>query len=349
VGGGETVARPESASPPPSRPRAAPRFDVARVAGVSHQTVSRVINRLPGVAPATRERVELAIAELQFLPSPAARTLASRRSNTIGVIRVGRPDWGPSSAALGFSEAAGVAGYMVTQASMGSPEPASLRAAVRVMMSQNVEAIVVVAGERDAIDAIRQIDLRVPLVAVASEELEGIHRVSFDQYAAGRVAMDHLIGLGHESIAHISGPADSMDAGQRVRAWRDALAEAGLPAAPLLEGTWHSDSGYERGLELAASGVDAIFVGNDQMALGVLHAFRDKGISVPDDVSVMGFDDIPEAAHFLPPLTTMRQDFDSLGRDLMATVLDVLGDEKNAPDRTSLVPELVVRDSTRAR
>ncbi|MET0726208.1 MAG: LacI family DNA-binding transcriptional regulator [Leifsonia sp.] len=327
--------------------RVATMFDVAKLAGVSHQTVSRVLNDLPGVRASTRVRVEAAMAELAYTPSPAARTLASRRSQTIGLITAGRPDYGPSNAALGFNEAARAADFTVTQASMREVDAQSLRNAVAMMVRHNVSAIVLISGERAAIEATRSIRLDVPFVAFASEPVDGLHQVAMDQFDGARIAVEHLIALGHRRIRHVAGLADAMDAGERLRAWRETLQANGLPLSEPLVGTWTSESGYEAGRILARErDFTAVFVANDQMALGVLHAFRDAGIRVPEDVSVIGFDDIPEAAHFAPPLTTMRQDFDGLGRDIMATVLDVMGDEEHAPDRIARLPQLVVRGST---
>ncbi|KQQ93448.1 transcriptional regulator [Leifsonia sp. Leaf325] len=327
-------------------------FDVARVAGVSHQTVSRVLNNLPGVRASTRVRVEHAMTELSYVPSPAARTLASRRSQTIGLIQAGRPDYGPSNAALAFNEAAHAANYTVTQAGMREIDADSLRAAVQMMVRHNVEAIVLISGERQALDIIRGIERSVPLIAVSSEDVGGFHRVAMNQYEGARQAVEYLIGLGHADIAHVAGPADSMDATERVRAWSDTLAAHALPQRPAIIGDWQSTSGYAAGRAMidardpAHPLPTAVFVGNDQMALGVLHAFRDAGVRVPGEVSVMGFDDIPEAAHFAPPLSTMRQDFSGLGRDIMAVVLDVLVDEQKAGDRAGRVSEMVVREST---
>ncbi|TFV97044.1 LacI family transcriptional regulator [Leifsonia flava] len=327
-------------------------FDVARVAGVSHQTVSRVLNNLPGVRASTRVRVEQAMTELSYVPSPAARTLASRRSQTIGLIQAGRPDYGPSNAALAFNEAAHAANYTVTQAGMRDFDAASLRAAVQMMVRHNVEAIVLISGERQALDIIRGIERSVPLIAVSSEDVGGFHRVAMNQYEGARLAVEYLISIGHTDIAHVAGPADSMDATERVRAWSDTLAAHALPQRPAIIGDWQSTSGYAAGRAMIGARdpahplPTAVFVGNDQMALGVLHAFRDAGVRVPGEVSVMGFDDIPEAAHFAPPLSTMRQDFSGLGRDIMAVVLDVLVDEQKAGDRAGRVSEMVVREST---
>ncbi|GGI44372.1 DNA-binding LacI/PurR family transcriptional regulator [Agromyces flavus] len=324
-------------------------FDVARHAGVSHQTVSRVLNDLPGVAAATRERVRQAMAELNYAPSPTARAMARRRSGSIGLIQAGRPDYGPSSAALGFNEAAREAGYAVSQASMRALDADELTQAVHRLVLQRVEAIVLISGEREGVDVLRGIDAGVPVVAVASERSPGTHRVSFDQAAGARLATEHLIGLGHRRIAHVAGPADSMDAAERRRGFAAALEAHGLEHREPIEGDWLAASGHAAGVRVLEDGwATAVFVGNDQMSLGLLAACHAAGVAVPDDLSVVGFDDIPEAAFFTPALTTMRQDFHTLGLDIMATVLDVLRDEPSAPDRTTRVPELVVRASTAA-
>ncbi|GAA2038680.1 LacI family DNA-binding transcriptional regulator [Agromyces tropicus] len=324
-------------------------FDVARHAGVSHQTVSRVLNDLPGVAAATRVRVRQAIADLNYTPSPTARAMARRRSGSIGLILAGRPDYGPSSAALGFNEAARDAGYAVSQASMRTLDPDALTQAVHRLVLQRVEAVVLISGEREGVEVLRGIDAGVPVVAVASEVEPGMHRVSFDQAAGARLATEHLIGLGHTRIAHVAGPADSMDAAERRRGFADALTARGLEVREPIVGDWLAASGHAAGRRLLDEDwATAVFVGNDQMSLGLLHACHEAGVPVPRDLSVVGFDDIPEAAFFTPPLTTVRQDFDSLGRDIMATVVDVLRDEASAPDRTSRVPELVVRASSAA-
>lgn len=322
-------------------------FDVARHAGVSHQTVSRVLNDLPGVAAATRVRVQQAMAELNYAPSPTARAMARRRSGSIGLIQAGRPDYGPSSAALGFNEAAREAGYAVSQASMRALDADALTQALHRLVLQRVEAIVLISGEREGVDVLRGIDAGVPVVAVASESEPAMHRVSFDQAAGARLATEHLIGLGHRRIAHVAGPADSMDAAERRRGFAAALDAHGLEQREPVVGDWLAASGHEAGRMLLADGwPTAVFVGNDQMSLGLLAACHEAGVRVPEDLSVVGFDDIPEAAFFTPALTTMRQDFDTLGRDIMATVVDVLRDESSAPDRTARVPELVVRAST---
>ncbi|GAB2453479.1 DNA-binding LacI/PurR family transcriptional regulator [Conyzicola lurida] len=326
------------------RARVANIFDVARLAGVSHQTVSRVLNDLPNVRPATRVRVEDAIKQLRYRPSTAARSLVTRRSRTIGLITTGNPDYGPSSILLGFTEAARNARYLVSISSMLETDVASMRAAVELLLSQNVEAIVLIAAHRGALEAIQGIDLGVPLIAVESSGRVGFHSVSIDQFRGAYDATSHLIALGHTRIAHVAGPDDSMDATERVRGWQAALSEHGLVAREPLLGDWSPASGFARGLELPPE-FTAVFSANDQMALGLMHALQTRGIRVPHDVSVVGFDDIPEAEHFTPPLTTIRQDFAELGRTVMSTLLEVILDTSVA-EAAHPVPTLVEREST---
>lgn len=323
-------------------------FDVARLAGVSHQTVSRVVNDLPNVRPATRARVEDAIKQLRYRPSATARSLVTRRSRTIGLITTGSPDYGPSSTLLGFNEAARKARYLVSISSMLEADVASMRSSVELLLGQNVEAIVLIAAHRGALEAIQGIDLGVPLLAVESSGRVGFHSVSIDQFRGAFDATSHLISLGHRSIVHVAGPDDSMDATERVRGWSAALSEHGLVAREPLVGDWTPAGGFAIGQQLAVGReFTAVFSGNDQMALGLIHAFAANGVRVPADVSIVGFDDIPEAEHFSPPLTTIRQDFAELGRTVMATLLELQLDE-NFEGAEHPVPQLIVRESTTA-
>lgn len=327
------------------RTKAATIFDVARLAGVSHQTVSRVLNDLPNVRPATRERVERAIKQLRYIPSPAARALVTRRSRTIGLITTGAPDHGPTTTALYFNEAARDERYAVIMASLLQADPAALRQAAEVLVRQNVEAIVLITSNRSSLAVLQGMELGVPFLAVVSQGSQ-LHRVHLDQYQGARRAVRHLIELGHREIRHISGPIDSMDALERIRGWRDALGDNGLVAHEPIIGDWSAASGYAGGQRLLSEGsFTAAFCGNDQMALGLIHALTEAHLTVPGQVSVVGFDDIPEAAHFSPPLTTMHQDFAQLGRDAMEVMLAVLSDEQ-APNPLLRVPQLVVRAST---
>ncbi len=335
------------AEPTAERARNVTIFDVARLAGVSHQTVSRVLNDLPNVRPATRERVEKAIRQLRYVPSQAARSLVTRRSRTLGLVATGLPDFGPSSVLLAVTESARAAGYAVISTNLADAAGANLRSAAEMLIRQNVEAIVLVAAERAALDALDGTELGVPMVTVASELRGRAARVTVDQYAGAQAAVSHLLELGHRDIRHIAGPLGSMDAAERERGWRDRLADAGCPAVEPERGDWSPASGYAIGERMIAAGApSAIFVSNDQMALGVLHAMDAAGLRVPGDVSIVGFDDIPEAAHFSPPLTTVRQDFGGLGRDAMAAVLTLLDDDRSEALPPARVPQLVVRASS---
>jgi DNA-binding LacI/PurR family transcriptional regulator len=220
-------------------------------------------------------------------------------------------------------------------------------AALDVLLRQQIEGLVLIAADHDALEAIQSINLDLPLVTAESSGRPDLHSVSIDQFLGGRLAVRHLVESGHREILHLSGPLRHLDAAERLRGWRAELAHHGLTVREPLIGDWRADSGYAAGLTLAGSlDATAIFAGNDEMALGLLHALQDNGIRVPEDVSVVGFDDLPGAAHFLPPLTTIRQDFDELARGVIATLLAMLdGTEVATPIHTE--PELIVRKSTR--
>lgn len=355
-GGTERVAGRQSEQAEPVSPNddqshsATTIFDVARLAGVSHQTVSRVLNNLPNVRASTRERVEQAIRQLHYVPSQAARALVTRRSRTVGLVATGLPDFGPSSIVLSFNRSARAAGYAVIASNPADIEGPTLRTASEMLIRQSVEAIVLLAAERGVLDAFDGWELGVPLISLASESRGRGARVSLDQYGGARRAVGHLQELGHRDILHIAGPAGSMDAEERLRGWRDALADGGLPLTEPLRGDWSAGSGHRIGRQLLAERVpEAVFVGNDQMALGFLHATLEAGLRVPDDLSVVGFDDVPESAHFSPPLTTVRQDFTAVGQELMSAVLSQLTDEDSPVTSAMRIPELIVRASTRRR
>ncbi|GAA1852113.1 LacI family DNA-binding transcriptional regulator [Microlunatus capsulatus] len=331
------------------RERAPNIFDVARLAGVSHQTVSRVINDHPNVRDSTRERVQKAVRQLRYRPSTAARAMVRRRSRNLGLITTGSPDYGPASTVLGFTAAAREARYTVSIAPLPDSDPDYVRASVELLLSQSIEAVVVLATRRSLINTLAAVELDLPVVAVDPSGVLATTTVAIDQYAGARRATGYLISQGHRSIVHLAGPADSIDAAERTRGWQDAMTDYGLAAPTPAEGDWSPASGYAFGRQLG-SGVSglptAVFSSNDQMALGLLHALRDRGLDVPADISVMGFDDIPEAEHVVPPLTTMRQDFVQLGHDIMATVLHELEELDFALPRS--LPQLVVRESVRA-
>jgi DNA-binding LacI/PurR family transcriptional regulator len=320
--------------------------DVAQRAGVSHQTVSRVVNNHPNVSKATRERVEAAIAELGYRRNTAARSLVTRRSQTIGVLASELAQYGPANTLLGVEHAARDAGYFVSIAALRSISRDAIFDALRHFTDQSVDGIAVLVPHSETLLALKEMPLDVPVVAVGSLGNEKVSGAMVDQKRGAELAVGHLIEQGHRRIAHISGPQDWIDAIVRAEGWRDALQEAGLADDLLMEGDWSAGSGYAIGKRLASRReATAIFVANDQMALGLLRAFNEAGVNVPGDVSVVGFDDQPEAGYFSPPLTTVRQDFEELGRRCMDIMLREI--ESGAAVSTTVVtPELVVRQST---
>jgi DNA-binding LacI/PurR family transcriptional regulator len=322
--------------------------DVAERAGVSHQTVSRVINNHPNVSKATREKVEAAIAELGYRRNTAARSLVTRRSQTIGVLGSELSQYGPANTLLGVEQAARDAGYFVSIAALRSVSREAIFDAVRHFMDQSVDGIVVIVPHSETLLALAELEPGVPVVAVGSLGNDAVSGAMVDQKRGAELAVGHLIEQGHRRIGHIAGPQDWIDAVARAEGWSETLRTAGLDDDLVVEGDWSAGSGYEIGRKLAAERTaTAIFVGNDQMALGLLRAFNEAGVRVPDDVSVVGFDDQPESGYFTPPLTTVRQDFEELGRRCMDLMLTAIGDGEGV-HATVVAPELVVRRSTSA-
>jgi DNA-binding LacI/PurR family transcriptional regulator len=324
--------------------------DVARRAGVSYQTVSRVINDHPSVAPSTRARVSAAIAELGYRPNAAARALVTRSNRTIGLVTVNISQYGPAHTMLGLEEAVRGAGYALGVAILDDLSQDAMKEAVDRFVAQSVDAVVVQATYDAAVRAVAALRVPVPLVAVQAGHGD-VPTASVDQAAGAGLATHHLLDLGHRSVHHVSGPHDSQEARARVQAWRGALTAASCEVPDLEPGDWTAVSGYEAGRRLVArreagEAVTAVFAANDQMAVGVLRALAEADLRVPQDVSVVGFDDIPEAAYLSPPLTTVRQDFAELGRQCVDIVLRLLdgGDGESEPVR----PELVVRASAAA-
>ncbi len=321
--------------------------DVAVLAGVSHQTVSRVLNDHPSVRPETRLRVLEAIDSLGYRRNSAARTLVTRRSGTIGVITPGSALFGPTSTLIAIEEAARDSGLFVSMATVRRWDAGEVRTALDHFMDQGVDGAVVVAPQDDALDAVLAYAPKIPVVMVGSHEVpEGIvHAVAVDHYAGARAAVRHLLDLGHADVVHLAGPPVWIDARERRRGWHDELVAAGVEPHRPIAGDWSAERGYRVGLDLAQAGLPtAVFAANDQLALGLLHAFAERGVRVPLDVSVVGFDDVDGSAHFVPPLTTVRQEFATLGRRCLDVLRLAIAGE---PTRSAAIPpRLVIRAST---
>ena len=303
----------------PSRP--AVMADVAIAAGVSHQTVSRVLNGHPHVRPATRDRVLAAIEQLGYRRNPSARALVTRRTLTIGVVAYNTTLFGPARTLHGVERAAHQAGYSTSLTTAEGMSADALWSALQQVLSRSVDGIVLVAPRYAAEDVVPRLPRDVPVVVVESGDPDEVPVVRVDQHLGGRLAAEHLLALGHSTVWHVAGPSGWDEASGRLEGWRAALRTAGAAEPEPLRGDWGPRSGYEAGLALDPAAT-AVFVGNDQMALGMLTALRERGLRVPQDVSLVGFDDIPEGAYFAPPLTTVAQDFAELGRQAIRLLLE---------------------------
>lgn len=323
--------------------------DVARLAGVSHQTVSRVINNYPGVKPLTRARVHAAIDELGYRRNSAARALVTGRTHTLGVVSLNSTLYGPASTLYGIERAARESQYSVSVASLPSTDRASVEEAIGRLVDQGVEGVVVIVPLVSVVDSLAGLSMDLPVVAVEGDSEAEVDVVTVDQAAGARSATEHLLACGHETVWHVAGPANWIEAQQRIAGWRATLDDAGVEVPPPLTGDWSPQSGYEAGRLLARMPeVKAIFAGNDSMALGILRALHEHGRDVPGDVSVVGFDAIPESAYFSPPLTTIQQDFGEVGRRSLALLLDQIESGARASQRLVVGTHLLLRQSTTA-
>ncbi|MFF8188247.1 LacI family DNA-binding transcriptional regulator [Microbacterium sp. NPDC016588] len=312
--------------------------DVAAAAGVSAQTVSRVANGSPRVDPTTRARVEKAMGDLGYRMHRAARALRTGQTSTIGLVVSTLASVGNSRMLQAISEAAAARDYALAVVTVGER---GIREAFARLRSQGVDGAVVLNEATELVRDAPPADLH--LVVVDSPPDERFSIVQTDHAGGARAAVEHLLGLGHDTVHHVAGPVRSFAAAERERGWRAALADAGRRVPDLVRGDWTSASGHAA--VSALTDATAVFVANDQMALGALRAFADAGRRVPDDVAVVGFDDIVDAAEYRPPLTTVRQDFDVLGaRTVEALVAAIEGGVHVAE---TVPAPLVVRDSAR--
>jgi DNA-binding LacI/PurR family transcriptional regulator len=321
--------------------------DVARVAGVSSQTVSRVSNGFPGVTEETRQQVLAAMKELGYRPNSAARALKRGEFRTIGVILFSLSTTGNVRTLEAIATSAAEEGYAVTLLPVAVPTQDEVRGAFSRLGELAVDAVIVIMEVHLLDTATVALPPNVQVVVADSDAGDRYSVVDTDQAGGSRAAVRHLLDLGHRTVWHLAGPEESFAAQRRAAAWRATLTEAGRVPPSLVRGDWSAESGYRAGLRLADEpDCTAVFAANDQMALGLLRALQERGRKVPQDVSVIGFDDIPESGSFLPPLTTVHQDFAEVGRRCVAGVLRQMRLQSAEPG-TALVPtRLVLRDST---
>lgn len=321
--------------------------DVARLAGVSPQTVSRVSNGSAAVRPGTRARVLEAMEALGYAPNHAARALRSGSFGAIGVVAHRLARTGETRTVEAVVEAARREGFTVSLVDVHTPSPDDVSAAVRRLDNQAVDGLVVIRAETATPETL-VLPSRLPVV-VADSRFVGRHAaVGADEAAGARTAVEHLLALGHRRVHHVAGPDGSVPARLRSDAWRQACASAGIEAPATVAGDWTAGSGYRAGQRLAADPlVTAVFCANDEMAVGLVRAMFEAGRRVPEDVSVVGFDDIPLAEYLWPPLTTVVHDFERIGRALVDLLVRQIRDGVDTSSERVVVPApLVVRAST---
>ncbi len=322
--------------------------DVARRAGVSAQTVSRVSNGHAHVDPGTRQRVLDSMAELGYQPNSAARALRRGRFRTIGVIMFSLRTLGNVNTINAITLEAARADYSVKLIPVREHTIGQVSGAYNRLSEQAVDGVIIILEAHLLDQAELTLPPGLPVVVIDSDAADRYTVVDSDQADGARQAVEHLLGLGHRQVWHIAGPETSFSATRRLEAWQRTLRGAGIEPPPVLHGDWSNESGHSHGLTLGRRAeVTAIFAGNDQMALGAMCALHELGRDIPGDVSVIGFDDMEEATTFWPPLTTIRQDFDQVGRQALQTLLRKVDGEQ---ERSNVVvpTSLIVRKSTSA-
>jgi LacI family transcriptional regulator len=331
--------------------------EVASVAGVSTQTVSRVINKRPDVSPETRKKVQQVIKELSYLPSTLARSLIQQRSYTLGVVTFGLKHIGPSRTLNGVADKADELGYMLLMKELDNFNTSRIDDVIDSLLARQVDGIIWLApeiGDNHAWVDERLKDFPIPILFIAMQPRKGIPSISTDNYQGGVMAIQHLLSCGRKKIGHISGPSGWWESDERKRGWSETLNAAGFDTSKehCAEGNWSSASGQQAFSQLIESfpEMDAVFVGNDQMALSVLREALRRGIRVPEQLAVVGFDGIAESPYFYPSLTTISQDLQLLGEQAVQSVVEMVqARQENHPvvaRSRFILPALVVRESS---
>jgi len=321
--------------------------DVAIHAGVSAQTVSRVANGKPNVRPETREKVLAAMQELNYRPNGAARNLKAGRFRSIGVVTFSMTTLGNEQTLNSIALAAAVAGYTTVLMTVADPTQGDVAGAFGRLQEQAVDGIILIMSAEIGSPEELELTVGLPLVIVDSDATQPYTIVDTDQEQGARMAVEHLLELGHREIVHVAGPEISYSARRRAATYERTMRAAGLPVQPVLVGDWSAVSGLRLGREMLASKQlpTSVFAANDQMALGIMHALHERGIKVPADISVVGFDDAEDSVAYWPALTTVHQNFDEVGQNATGLLLALI-DGETAPENVLVPTRLVVRDST---
>ncbi|MET9221879.1 LacI family DNA-binding transcriptional regulator [Streptomyces sp. NPDC003300] len=321
--------------------------DVARVAGVSAQTVSRALAGHPNVQDTTRAKVLAAVDQLGYRRNNAARMLSSGRSRTIGVVTLQTSFYSRTALTLGIERAAQEAGYAVSTATTASLDTSAIESSMLRLADQHVEGVVLAVPLIHVSRQIEQLTSAVPTITVDGSRTSATEVVAVDQSAAARLATRHLLDLGHETVWHVAGPGEWLDAASRSQGWRAVLEAEGRTVPPELTGDWSPASGYRNGLILGRiPDVTAVFVASDEMAFGVIRALHELGRRVPEDISVVGVDDIALAEYCSPSLTTVAQPFAEMGALAVSHLMRYIADPDATLEPASVEPTLVVRAST---
>ena len=331
---------------------------VAQEAGVSTQTVSRVLNNRSDVAPETRQRVKDVIQRLGYHPSEVARSLIQQRSYTIGVVTAGLDYLGPAQTLNGITQSAETLGYSLLLKELPDLRAEGVDAVLQSLLARQVDGIIwaipQVGDNHDWMQAIMP-QFAVPVLFLTTSPQTNTPSISIDNYLGGCIATQHLLDQGYRKIGHMAGPLSWWEARARRNGWQDTLAKAGISVNQdhWVEGNWSTSSGYGACQKLMKHypDMEAVFVANDQMALGFLKYAHEQSLSIPQDLAVVGFDGIPETAYYSPPLTTVRQDLNRLGCIAVEALIDVIerregGEDTIEPDRGALQPQIVVRESS---
>ncbi|WP_394770000.1 LacI family DNA-binding transcriptional regulator [Lacisediminihabitans sp.] len=321
--------------------------DVAERAGVSAQTVSRVANGLTNVEPATRERVVQAMQTLGYRPNKAARALRSGRFRNIGITMFTLSTYGNMRTLDGIAVAAAAAGYSITLVPVRDPTQEAVSSAFTNLVEQAVDGIILLIEAHLVDNSEVELPPGLPVVVVDSGARADYPVVDNDQIEGARLATQHLLDLGHDTVWHVAGPEGSYPASRRHESWRDTLEAQGRPVPPIFRGDWTAASGRALGLQIARRPeITAVFAANDAMALGIMSALHESGRRIPQDVSIVGFDDMAESDSFWPPLTTVHQDFDLVGQRSIEILLEEIEHAPIVPVRSILPVRLVLRAST---
>ncbi|MCA1921665.1 LacI family DNA-binding transcriptional regulator [Buttiauxella noackiae] len=322
--------------------------DVARHAGVSYQTVSRVLNKSANVSEATRRKVEQSIEQLRYVPNRVAQQLVGKQSMTVGLVTTSLALHAPSQVAAAVKNYANIEGYQVLISMIDESVKQSIQNSINELKSQRVDKVIInVPLETDEAERIAAENEDVICLFLDVDPYSSVFNVSFNPADGTRASVKYLYELGHRDIALLAGPKASVSANLRLKSWLETLQGYSLKPVSVIHGNWDAQSGYVGALQMLREtpNFSAVLVANDQMALGVLSAFHQNQLSIPGHKSVIGYDDTYESSFFYPALTTVSLDLDLQGREAVRRILSA-SDNETLRSSSILPAKLVVRNST---